>query len=283
MRLLITGASGMLGVDVRRAAEEAGHEVAAPSRHDLDICDASAVTDALGNVAPEVVINCAAYTNVDGAETEPDRAHEVNATAAGQLAAAAGAQGAWILQVSSDYVFSGAKDTPYLESDSTGPLSVYGHSKLAGERAVARAAPGAHTIVRSAWLFGPHGPCFPDTMLRLAAQRDELTVVDDQVGCPTFTGHLARALVDLAERPRRPLGVVHAAASGECSWFGFAAEIVRAAGLSTPVRPISTAEFPRPARRPAYSVLRTARSDGPELPDWRAGLSEYLSARLVAG
>jgi len=283
MRLLITGASGMLGVDVRRAAEEAGHEVAALSRHDLDICDASAVKDALGNVAPEVVINCAAYTNVDGAETEPDRANEVNATAAGQLAAAAGAQGAWILHVSSDYVFSGAKDTPYLESDSTGPLSVYGHSKLAGERAVARAAPGAHTIVRSAWLFGPHGPCFPDTMLRLAAQRDELTVVDDQVGCPTFTGHLARALVDLAERPRRPLGVVHAAASGECSWFGFAAEIVRAAGLSTPVRPISTAEFPRPARRPAYSVLRTARSDGPELPDWRAGLSEYLSARLVAG
>ncbi len=283
MRLLITGASGMLGVDVRRAAEEAGHEVAALSRHDLDICDASAVTDALGTVAPEVVINCAAYTNVDGAETEPDRAHEVNATAAGQLAAAAGAQGAWILHVSSDYVFSGAKDTPYLESDSTGPLSVYGNSKLAGERAVARAVPGAHTIVRSAWLFGPYGPCFPDTMLRLAAQRDELTVVDDQVGCPTFTGHLARALVDLAERPRRPLGVVHAAASGECSWFGFAAEIVQAAGLSTPVRPISTAEFPRPARRPPYSVLRTARSDGPELPDWRAGLSEYLSARLVAG
>jgi dTDP-4-dehydrorhamnose reductase len=283
MRLLITGASGMLGVDVRRAAEEAGHEVAALSRHDLDICDASAVTDALGNVAPEVVINCAAYTNVDGAETEPDRAHEVNATAAGQLAAAAGAQGAWILHVSSDYVFSGAKDTPYLESDSTAPLSVYGNSKLAGERAVARAAPGAHTIVRSAWLFGAYGPCFPDTMLRLAAQRDELTVVDDQVGCPTFTGHLARALVGLAERPRRPLGVVHAAASGECSWFGFATEIARAASLSTPVRPISTAQFPRPARRPAYSVLRTARSDGLELPDWRAGLSEYLSARLVVG
>lgn len=282
MRLLITGAGGMLGVDVSRAAEEAGHDVTALSRQELDICDQASVDAAIRAAAPEVVINCAAYTNVDGAEADPDQAHAVNATAAGQLAGAAAANGAWIVHVSSDYVFAGDKDAPYLESDPTGPVSVYGASKLGGERAVALAASGSHTIVRSAWLFGAGGRCFPDTMLRLAAERDELTVVDDQVGCPTFTGHLARALIELAQRPRRPLGILHAAARGECSWFQFAAEIVQAAGLSTPVRPISTAEFPRPARRPAYSVMRTARSDGAELPEWRAGLSEYLTARLVA-
>lgn len=283
MRLLITGASGMLGVDVCRAAEEAGHEVAALSHQDLDICDQDAVTGALRAAAPDVVINCAAYTNVDGAEADPDRARAVNATGAGQLAAAAAALGAWTLQVSSDYVFAGDKDTPYLESDPTGPLSVYGASKLDGEREVARAAPGGHTIVRSSWLFGAGGRCFPDTMLRLAAERDELTVVDDQVGCPTFTGHLALALIELAERRRPPLGIVHAAAAGECTWFGFAGEILEAAGLSTPVRPVSTAQFPRPAKRPAYSVLRSARHDAPALPHWREGLSEYLNARLVAG
>lgn len=283
MRLLITGAGGMLGADLRRAGEEAGHQVTALSRQALDICDQAEVTAQLRAATPEVVINCAAYTNVDGAEAEPERAHAVNATGAGQLAGAAAALGAWTVHVSSDYVFSGDKETPYLESDPTGPLSVYGTSKLDGERAVARSAPGGHTIVRSAWLFGAAGRCFPDTMLRLAAERDELTVVDDQVGCPTFTGHLARALIELAQRPRRPLGVVHVAAAGECSWFTFASEIVEAAGLSTPVRPIGTAEFPRPARRPAYSVLRSARHDAPTLPHWREGLDEYLNARLVAG
>ncbi len=180
-------------------------------------------------------------------------------------------------------MFAGDKPSAYLESDPTGPRSVYGSSKLEGERAVARAAPGAHTIVRSAWLFGAGGRCFPDTMLRLAAERDELTVVDDQVGCPTFTGHLARALVELIERPRRPLGIVHCAAGGECSWFEFAVEVLRSAGVSIPVRPVTSDQFPRPAQRPAYSVLRSGRPDVPELAHWRDGLTDYLTARLVAG
>lgn len=283
MRLLITGASGMLGVDVCRAAEQAGHEVIALARKDLDVRDRGAVRAALRAHPADVVINCAAYTNVDGAETDPGAAQAVNGAGAATVAAAATEQGAWTLHVSSDYVFAGDKHTPYLESDPPGPLSVYGASKLDGERAVARAAPGTHTIVRSAWLFGAGGRCFPDTMLRLAAERDELTVVDDQVGCPTFTGHLARALIELAERPRRPLGVLHCAAAGECSWFVFAAELLKAAGVGVPVRPVSTEAFPRPARRPAYSVLRSARQEAPELPHWREGLSEYLNARLVAG
>jgi dTDP-4-dehydrorhamnose reductase len=277
MRILITGASGMLGTDVRRAGEQAGHEVIAPSRAELDIRDPVA----LGSHEPDVVINCAAFTDVDGAEADP-RAFEVNGEAPGALAAAARERGAWLVHVSSDYVFAGDRDTPYLESDPTGPLSAYGASKLEGERRVAAAAPDSHTIIRSSWLFGSAGRCFPDTMLRLAAERDELTVVDDQVGCPTFTGHLAEALVQLVARAEPPIGVVHCAASGQCSWFEFAQAVLHEAGVDAPVRPVSTAQFPRPARRPAYSVLRSARPDSPELPHWREGLSEYLHARLVA-
>ena len=148
------------------------------------------------------MINCAAYTNVDGAEGDPDAAGAVNATGPGFLAEAAAAAGAWLVHVSTDYVFDGTKTSPYLESDPTGPRSVYGSTKLLGERAIALAAPQTHTIVRSSWLFGTAGPCFPATMLRLAAEHDTLTVVDDQVGCPTFTGHLAPALVELATRTR---------------------------------------------------------------------------------
>ena len=179
-------------------------------------------------------------------------------------------------------MFAGNRDTPYVESDPTGPLSAYGASKLAGELAVARAAPDAHTVIRSAWLFGAAGRCFPDTMLRLAAERDELAVVDDQLGCPTFTGHLAEGLIDLAGRAARPSGVLHCAAAGECSWFEFARAVLREAGVDTPVRPVSTAEFPRPARRPAYSVLRSSRPEAPILPHWQEGLTDYLNARLVA-
>jgi dTDP-4-dehydrorhamnose reductase len=272
----------MLGTDVRRAGERAGHDVIALSRADLDIRDSGAVRSALARHTPQAVINCAAYTDVDGAETDPG-AYQVNAEAPRLVAAAAAEQGAWILHISSDYVFAGDRHTPYLESDSTAPASAYGASKLDGELGVAAAAPDGHTIVRSAWLFGSAGRCFPDTMLRLAAERDELTVVDDQVGCPTFTGHLARAMLDLVARAERPVGVLHCAAAGQCSWFEFAQAVLQDAGVDTPVRPVSTAEFPRPARRPAYSVLRSARPETPELPHWREGLSEYLHARLVAG
>jgi dTDP-4-dehydrorhamnose reductase len=183
------------------------------------------------------------------------------------------------VHVSSDYVFDGAKPSPYLESDRTGPLSEYGRSKLAGELAVVQAAPGAHTIVRSSWLFGLRGPCFPATIIRLARERDELSVVDDQVGCPTFTGHLAEALVTLAEAP--PAGILHVAAAGQCSWFEFATEIVGAVGAACEVRPGTTADLARPAPRPEYSVLRSERG-APDLPDWREGLAEYMAAGVAA-
>jgi dTDP-4-dehydrorhamnose reductase len=278
MRLLITGAAGMLGRDVC-AASATAHELIALARADLDITDADGVDAAVSHARPDVVINCAAWTNVDLAEGAEPQACEVNGRGAGNVARAATAAGAWTIHVSSDYVFDGVKREPYLESDLVNPLSAYGRSKLAGERAVAQAAPDSHTIVRSSWLFGAGGPCFPATILRLAAERDELTVVDDQVGCPTFTGHLAGALLELAER--RVGGVLHVAAAGNCSWYDFARALVYGAGLACEVKPGTTAELARPAPRPAYSVLRSERGS-PVLPDWSEGTAEYMAARVPA-
>ena len=278
MRVAITGAAGMLGQDVMAAARAAGHDAVGFSRAELDITEAAVVMAALRDVRPDVVVNCAAWTDVDGAERDADGALAANGAGAGNVSRAAAASGAWTIHISSDYVFDGSKRAPYLESDPVGPLSSYGRAKLAGERAAALEAPGRHTIVRSSWLFGAGGPCFPATILRLAGERDELKVVDDQVGAPTFTGHLARALVDLGTRQSPPVGVVHVAGGGVCSWYEFAREIVASARVSCEVRPCSTADMPRPATRPAYSVLRSERGDdAPALPDWREGLAEYMA------
>ena len=187
----------MLGRDVVAAAESAGHDVVALARRDLDIADADAVRAAVDAARPDAVINCAAWTDVDGAEEHEDGATRINGAGAGNLAAAA----PFIVHVSSDYVFDGTATAPYVEADPTGPASAYGRSKLAGEHAVAAA--GEHAIVRSAWLFGAHGKNFVATMLKLAEDRDEVNVVADQIGCPTFTGHLAPALVEIAERRAR--------------------------------------------------------------------------------
>jgi dTDP-4-dehydrorhamnose reductase len=279
MRLLITGAGGMLGQDLVAAALAAGLEPVALPRAELDITDAAAVGAAVEDAKPDAVINCAAWTDVDGAETHEREATAVNGDGAGQLAAAVARSGAWTVHVSSDYVFDGARREPYLESDPTNPVSAYGRSKLAGEIAVADAAPGASTIVRSSWLFGAGGPCFPATILRLASERGELSVVDDQVGAPTFTGHLAPALIELCAT--RTPGVLHVAGSGHCSWFEFATAIVAAAGLDCRVRPVPSTEMPRPATRPAYSVLRSERG-APRLTDWRHGLEQYMTLRIPA-
>lgn len=283
MRLAITGAAGMLGQDLLAAAKAAGHEVMGFPRADLDITDAAAVTRALADARPDVVVNSAAWTNVDGAESDEAGAMAVNGTGAGNVARAAAACGAWTIHISSDYVFDGRKASPYVESDPVGPLSGYGRSKLAGERAVAEEAPDRHTTVRSSWLFGPAGLCFPATILRLAGERDELKVVDDQIGCPTFTGHLAEALVNLATRDEPPAGVVHVAGGGSCSWFEFAREIVAGGGVTCEVTPCSTEEFPRPATRPANSVLHSERGgEAPLLPEWREGLARYLALTAAA-
>jgi dTDP-4-dehydrorhamnose reductase len=265
----------MLGTDVVSAAEADAHTVTAVDRRGLDITNAQATRAAVAYAKPEVVVNCAAWTDVDGAESRADEAKAVNADGAGNVAAAAAATGAHVIHISTDYVFDGTKHEPYIESDATNPRSQYGIGKLAGERAVARAAPDNHTIVRSSWLFGAGGPCFPRTILRLAHERDELTVVADQVGCPTFTGHLATALLALAHT--RPPGVVHVAGGGRCSWHEFATAIVAAAGLSTPVKPGRSADLERPAPRPAYSVLGTERpQDVPSMPEWREGLDAFM-------
>jgi dTDP-4-dehydrorhamnose reductase len=279
MRILVTGAGGMLGRDVVAAAREHGHEVAAAARADLDVTDAGAVREALAGARPAVVVNCAAWTDVDGAESEPGAAAAVNATGAGNVAAGAAAAGARVLHVSTDYVFDGAASRPYVESDPVGPRSVYGHTKLAGERAVAAADP-RHQIVRTSWLFGLGGPNFVATMLRLAGVRDEVAVVTDQVGCPTWTGHLAEGLVRLAgsEDP----GIHHLAGSGHCSWHAFAREIFRQAGVPCEVRETDSSAFPRPAPRPAWSVLGTERSAAVALPDWREGLAAFLAERARA-
>jgi dTDP-4-dehydrorhamnose reductase len=275
--MLITGAEGMLGQDVVIAAGAGELEAVALSHSDLDVTDAAAVRQAVADSSPDVVVNCAGWTDVNGAEDSFDAALAVNAEGPGLLASAAAAAGAWTIHISTDYVFDGAGRDPYVESDPTQPLSAYGRSKLAGEQEVAVAAPQAHTIVRSSWLFGWHGHCFPRTILSRAAERDRLDVVDDQIGCPTFTGHLATALIELAEQ--RPRGILHVTGSGSCSWYGFAQEIVAGAGLDCEVRPVATAQMPRRARRPAYSVLGSERG-APQLPSWRQGLEAFLAVRV---
>ena len=255
----------MLGQDIVRAA---GGAAVALTHADLDVTDGAAVHGAL---AGATVINCAAYTDVDGAEGDPVAAHAVNVQGACSVAEAAER----VLYVSTDYVFDGAKVEPYVESDVPAPLQEYGRSKLAGERATADANPN-HLVVRSSWLFGAAGKNFVETILGLADERDELRVVDDQVGCPTFTGHLAEALLTLAPGGER--GVLHAAGAGSCSWFEFAQEILHRAGVDCRVEPCTTDEFPRPAQRPPYSVLASERGS-PALPAWQDGLDAYLGVR----
>lgn len=268
----------MLGRDLTEAVGDQV-ELLALGHGDLDIADRQAVEEALERARPDVVVNCAAWTDVDGAEGESAAATAVNGAGAGNVARSAFATGAWTIHISSDYVFDGTSDRPYVESDPPGPLSAYGRSKLAGELEVAQAAPGRHTIVRSSWLFGAHGRCFPATILRLAAERDELSVVNDQIGCPTFTGHLARALMTLIEGGP-PLGIIHASGSGSCSWFELAGRIVQLGGLDCQIKPARTEDMARPAPRPAYSVLTSERPDAPHLPDWQEGLADYLAVRV---
>ena len=270
----------MLGHDVTAAAARAGHDITPLSRRELDVRDAAAVRAAIGAARPAAVVNCAAWTDVDGAEADEAAATAVNGDAAGHVAAAAAAAGTFTVQVSTDYVFDGTATEPYGESAPTAPMGAYGRSKLTGELAVAAAAPAAHAIVRSSWLFGEHGGNFVATMLRLAAERDALTVVDDQVGCPTFTGHLATALVAVAEQ--RLGGVRHLAGAGSCSWFELAAATFAATGAAVELTRGRTADLGRPAPRPAYSVLRSERPGTPLLPPWEDGLHAYLELGVTA-
>ncbi len=277
IRWLVTGARGQLGTDLVRALD--GAELTAFSRFELDIADASAVEGGLRAWAAGgerlVVLNAAAYTEVDGAQADEARAFAVNADGPAALAAACGALGATLVHVSTDYVFAGNADTPYEVDAPTGPRSVYGASKLAGEQRV-RAALDAHYVVRTSWMYGDVGRNFVKTMARLQAQRPTVDVVDDQRGSPTWSADLAAALVSLA-RSGAPFGTYHCASGGETTWCGLARAVFAELGADPQrVRPCSTAQYPRPAPRPAYSVLsnRSWRAAGlPPIRPWRDALA----------
>jgi dTDP-4-dehydrorhamnose reductase len=271
MKVLITGANGMLGSRVLAEAQARGHDAAGTDLPELDLTDEAAVRAVIERHAPDAVIHCAAYTDVDGAEADEERAMLVNATGSANVAHAA----PYVVAMSTDYVFPGDadRDEPYVESDDTDPATAYGRSKVAAERAVLTAS-DAHAIVRTQWLYGSGGRNFVDTILQLAAERDELSVVFDQVGTPTWTGHLAPVLLDVAER--RGAGIFHAAGGGECSWHALAIEALNRAGVASRVWAVTSEEFERAAPRPAYSVLGTERPDGITMPPWQEGVLAHL-------
>lgn len=282
-RVLVTGAAGMLGHALRGACPE-GVEFIGVDVDELDITDAAAVEAAMGEHRPDVVLNAAAYTNVDGCEEHEDDALAVNGHGATHLARAAAAIGAPLLHVSTDYVFDGTIEAPgqYLEGDAVNPLSAYGRTKLAGERGVV-AGNDAHWIVRTQWLYGLDGKNFVDTMLWLADNKPHLEVVDDQVGSPTSTHDLADALwAFVLERPA--YGVYHVRNEGEASWYDFAAEIFERAGRTVDLRRTDSQTFVRPAPRPARSVLSTEKlraALGRGLPPWQDGLADYLARKAA--
>jgi len=273
MKYLITGAAGMLGRDLQVAL--AGRDVTAFGHADLDITDLSAVLEAVDGY--DAIINAAAYTKVDDAETNEDAAYAINATGPHNLALAAVATGARLVQISTDYVFDGNATTPYGEDTPIDPISAYGRTKAAGEAFVLSTHPTGSYIVRTAWLYGEHGPNFPKTMLKLAAARDTLSVVDDQVGQPTWTADLAKQIVALLDA-KAPAGIYHGTNSGVTSWFGFAQAVFAGAGLDPArVTPTDSSQFVRPAPRPAYSVLGHDAWQAAGLApmrDWREALAD---------
>jgi dTDP-4-dehydrorhamnose reductase len=277
-KYLITGAAGMLGQDLQHAL--AGRDVTALSRAELDITDAQAVADAVAG--HDVVINSAAYTKVDDAETHEDDADAVNATGVEVLARAAAAVGAKFVTVSTDYVFDGNGTAPYAEDAPTDPINAYGRSKAKGEALALAAAPDTTYVVRTAWIYGAHGPNFAATMLRLAGSHDTVSVVTDQVGQPTWTGDLAARIVELVDTDA-PAGIYHGTNSGQGSWFDFTKAIYAEKGLDPErVLPTDSTAFVRPAPRPAYSVLGHdgwSRAGLAPMRDWR----EALHAAVAAG
>lgn len=276
MRVMIIGASGLLGKALYRECR--GADLICPTSQELDICKIETVRDALRKDTPEWIVLAAAYTDVDGCETNVEHAFAVNRDGPVNVAKAAKEAGARLLFISSDYVFDGAKRKPYETGDPRNPQSVYGQTKAEAEVKLLDLMPEC-CIVRTSWLFGLGGKCFPDTILKLAANRPGLDVVNDQRGCPTYATDLAKAIIQLCGKDAS--GILHATNAGDCSWFDFAEEAVRSAGLVTDVRPVSSLQFPRPARRPAYSVLspRSLHALGIEMPTWRDALSRYLKQR----
>jgi len=282
MKILVTGVTGQLGSEVATEFKRFGHEVIAADRQSLDFLQPAQAAAVIRLQQPHWVINCAAYTQVDRAESEPEQAFIINRDTPAQLAQAVAAYGGRLLQLSTDFVFDGTQTRPYVEDDATNPPGVYGRSKLEGEQAVQRELPGA-VILRTAWVYGVHGHNFVKTMLRLASAGTPLRVVSDQHGTPTWTSDIVAAIVALVDQ--QASGVFHFTASGETSWHGFASAILEeaaSAGFTIrtgKVEPIATTEYPTPATRPAYSVLNTDKISAClpfTIPAWRDSLKNML-------
>jgi dTDP-4-dehydrorhamnose reductase len=274
--IAVTGAKGMLGTELCRVAADRGVDLLAWDLDDFDLTDRESVRSVLLSERPGILIHAGAWTDVDGCESDAEQAFLVNARGTAHLVEAIRETGSRLIFVSTDYVFSGSKDGPYVEDDTPGPVSVYGWSKLFGEEAVRSLGPSG-VVARTAWLYAEHGRNFLRTMLRLGRERSEISVVNDQVGSPTYAGDLARVLLDLAQTSAS--GIFHTTNTGQVSWNGFARKIFELVGLPTKVKTISSAEFPRPAKRPANSVLRDARllEEGVSPPpSWEDGLQRCL-------
>jgi dTDP-4-dehydrorhamnose reductase len=276
MKAMIFGASGLLGKDLMR--EWTSDEIVGLGSRDADLRNANKIREVVDKARPEWIVLAAAYTNVDDCESHPDLAFAVNRDGPVNVAHAAKQIGASLLFLSSDYVFDGKKTSPYETGHERNPQSVYGRSKAEAELRLLEVLPDC-CIARTSWLFGIGGKCFPDTILKLAATRPALDVVNDQRGCPTYSVDLARAIMALCRNHAR--GIVHATNSGDCSWFEFARAIVTGAGLATEVRPVSSQQMARPAPRPAYSVLsaKSLERYGIAMPTWQDALKRYLAER----
>ncbi len=273
MRIVITGSSGQVG----RALQQVliGHTVIPLSHTEVDVADPASV-DRIAAIAPDTVIHSAAFTNVDACEQEPERARRINDLGTAHVVAAAERVGARLVYFSTDYVFNGQQASPYNETDATDPINVYGRTKLAGERHV-QAARVSWMIARTSWVFGDGRDNFVTNVLRWAAENPSVRLVKDQSGCPTFAVHAARAVRHLLEIGAS--GLFHVAGSGSCSWFEFGRYVLEAAGIQTPLEPITFSELKRPAKRPAQSVLNLAklRNTGFVMPEWRQGVDEFLA------
>lgn len=273
MKVLVTGANGMLGSDLCPMLEDSGYEVTETTIDELDITDKNEVNEVIDDVKPDYVIHCAAYTNVDKAEEEFEIADKINSVGTRNVAEACKRNNSVLLYISTDYVFDGTKDTPYLPNDKTNPINTYGLTKLNGEKAVQEVCEKFY-ILRTSWLYGHHGKNFVETMISLA-QKEEVKVVDDQIGCPTWTVDLSDTIISLIDEDAE-YGIYHACGGGKTSWYGFAKEIYNKMNLNVNIKPCTTEEFPRPAKRPQYSVMD---NEG-LLRDWKLALSDYIELRV---
>lgn len=285
--ILVTGAGGQLGSELRKKGFSMLDEVFYTDVAELDITDYAAVEHFIQEHEIDTIINCAAYTAVDKAEDDPETAAQINTLAVENLARAAAKEDCLLIHISTDYVFDGTADHPYTEKDKPCPVSVYGKTKLAGEQAILKSG-CFHIIIRTAWLYSAYGQNFVKTILRLADERDEINVVDDQVGTPTYAADLAHALTTIMENEERieHEGIYHYSNAGTCSWYDFALEIVRLGGKTCKVNPVSTAEYPSRTPRPAWSVLdksKITKTFGVEVPDWKEALGRMMEENGKVG